>query len=87
MDLPEDDHGFLRDLVKTARQKTIHITWTDRDGTQRQTSLAQAEATKIDAIARRLGISRQETLRRAAYIPAVRTKAKNPPSGSDGKAV
>ncbi len=85
MDLPEDEHSFLRDLVKTARQKTIHVPWVDRDGTRRQTSLSQAEAVRLDAIARRLGTSRQETLRRAAHIPVVRSQPKKTSPSENGE--
>ena len=43
MDLPEDEQSFLRDLVKASRQKTHVVKWIDRDGTDRQTVLSQAE--------------------------------------------
>jgi hypothetical protein len=76
MDLPEDEHVFLRDLVKAARQKTIHVTWVDRDGSDRRTSLSQAEAVRLNTIAQRLGNSKQEVLRRAAHIPVSKSVGK-----------
>lgn len=69
MDLPEEEQGFLRDLVKASRQKLHHVTWVDRDGTDRLTTLTQAEATRLNTIASRLGSSKSEILRRAAHIP------------------
>jgi hypothetical protein len=69
MDLPEEEQGFLRDLVKASRQKLHHVAWVDRDGTDRLTTLTQAEAVRLNAIASRLGLSKGETLRRAAHIP------------------
>ncbi|MEO6993082.1 MAG: hypothetical protein ABI273_05615 [Lacunisphaera sp.] len=79
MELPEDEHAFLRDLVKAARQKIHTVKWTDRDGTDRQTVLSQAEAVKLAAIAGRLRISKHEVLRQAAHIPV----AKEPKKASD----
>jgi hypothetical protein len=84
MDLPEDEHAFLRDLVKAARQKTIHVKWVDRDGSDRQTSLSQPEAVRLNGIAQRLGTSKQEVLRRAAHIPVAKPVGKKPArSGTD----
>lgn len=72
MDLPDDELGFLRDLVKASRQRTEHVTWTDRDGTKRLTALTQAELGRLNAIAHRLKLSRSDTLRQAAHIPVAR---------------
>jgi len=72
MDLVEDDQGFLRDLVKSSRQKTHVVKWTDRDGSKRQTMLTQAESARINAIAAGLRVSSGEVLRQAAHIPVVR---------------
>lgn len=69
MNLPDDEHGFLRELVKTSRQKCHHVTWIDRDGTSRQTALTQTEATRLNAIAQRLKVSKSEVLRQIAHIP------------------
>ncbi len=69
MDLPDDEHAFLRDLVKASRQRIHHIKWVDRDGSDRQTTLTQAEAVRLNTIAHRLGISKSELLRQAAHIP------------------
>jgi hypothetical protein len=68
-DLPEDERSFLRDLVKTSRQRIHHVKWVDRDGSDRQTTLTQAEAVRLNTIAHRLGISKAELLRQAAHVP------------------
>jgi hypothetical protein len=78
MDLPDDDQGFLRDLVKISRQKIHHVPWTDRDGTGRQTALTQAEAGRLNTLAHRLGISKTELLRQAAHIPVAKIAVKPP---------
>jgi hypothetical protein len=66
---PVDDAQFLRDLVKSSRQRTIHLKWTDRDGTDRLTVLTANEATRLETIARERRISKSEVLRQAAHIP------------------
>jgi len=87
MDFLENEQQLLRDLVKAARQKTIHIKWVDRDGTPRLSTLIPAEAATINKIAHRLGISSQEVLRRGAHIPVAREPAakKTPPSEDNGE--
>ena len=65
----DDEQSFLRDLVKTSRQKIHLVVWVDRDGTQRTTALNQAEAVRLNTIAARLKISKSETLRQAAHVP------------------
>ena len=65
----DDEQSFLRDLVKTSRQKIHLVEWVDRDGTKRTTVLNQAEAVRLNTIAARLKISKAETLRQAAHIP------------------
>ena len=72
MDLPDDEQAFLRDLVKASRQKIYLVKWVDRDGTDRQTTLSQAEAVRLNALAQRLGTSKSEVLRRAAHIPVAK---------------
>jgi hypothetical protein len=69
MDLPEEETTFLRDLVKGSRQKLHHVKWVDRDGTDRVTTLTQAEVVRLNAIAGRLRLSKSEVLRQAAHIP------------------
>ena len=69
MELPEDEQIFLKDLVKASRQKTHHVGWTDRDGTERFTTLSQAEVVRLNTIAAKLRISKGEALRQAAHIP------------------
>ena len=72
MNLPDDEQAFLRDLVKAARQRVHHIKWVDRDGSERLTSLTQAESVRLNAVARRLGVSLSELLRQAAHIPVAK---------------
>jgi hypothetical protein len=72
MDLLEDENSFLRDLVKASRQKTHLVKWVDRDGSDRQTMLNQAEVVRLNTIAARLKLSKSETLRQAAHIPVAK---------------
>lgn len=81
MDLPDDELTFLRDLVKTSRQKTEHVTWTDRDGTKRTTALTPAEVVRLNALAQRLRASKSDTLRQAAHIPVSRQTPRVDPPG------
>lgn len=69
MDLPPDEETFLRDLIKTSRQKPHHVKWTDRDGSERLTVLTQAEVVRLNRLAHLQGISKPELLRQAAHIP------------------
>ncbi len=72
MDLSEDETAFLREVVKSARQRTHVVAWTDRDGTPRHTALTPAEVVRLNTIAHRLKLSKPETLRQAAHIPVPR---------------
>lgn len=72
MNLPDDEQAFLRDLVKASRQKIHHVKWVDRDGTDRQTTLTQAEAVRLNTIAGRLKVSKSEVLRQAAHVPVTK---------------
>lgn len=83
VNLPDSDLAFLRDLVKTARQKPHAVQWTDRDGIQRTSTLSQADAIKLNQAAARLKISKSEILRQAAHIPV----AKVPPPDSSAPAL
>ena len=78
MNLPESEQTFLRDVVKASRQRTQLVTWRDRDGTERRTALTQAEATRLNALARQLGVSPPELLRQAAHIPVAKTRPAGP---------
>jgi hypothetical protein len=78
MDPSDADQAFLRDLVKISRQKIHLVSWTDRDGTARQTTLTQSEVVRANALAQRAGISKSELLRRAAHVPVA--AAAKPPS-------
>ena len=69
MDTHEADQAFLRDLVKTSRQKPPHVKWTDRDGTERQTALSQTDVVRLNQIAAGLRVSKSEVLRKAAHVP------------------
>jgi len=44
----------------------------DRDGSDRQTMLNQAEVVRLNTIAARLKLSKSETLRQAAHIPVAK---------------
>jgi hypothetical protein len=70
-DLPAavDDDAFLRGLVKHSRQRTVHLRWTDRDGSARITPLAPAEATRLNSLARSRGLSAEALLRDVAHQP------------------
>jgi hypothetical protein len=72
MDLIDDEQSFLRDLVKASRQKIHVVKWVDRDGTDRLTTLTQAEIVRLNTIASRLKISKNEALRQAAHIPVTK---------------
>lgn len=65
-----DDDAFVRGLVKTSRQRTIHLKWTDRDGTARLTALTAAEASRVNTLARAAGLAPEPFLRAAAHRPA-----------------
>ena len=84
MNLPEDEQAFLRDLVKTSRQKSHFVEWTDRDGTERLTVLGQAEVVQLNKIAHRQGISKGELLRQAAHVPVAKGSGvkETPPSSA-----
>lgn len=69
VNLSDDETSFLRELVKISRQKIHHVTWKDRDGTDRQTALTQAEVVRLNGIAQRLKVSKSEVLRQAAHVP------------------
>lgn len=69
MNAAPDDASFLRDLVKTGRQKSHLVKWVDRDGSDRNTVLTRDEAARVGNLAKREGVSPSELLRRAAHIP------------------
>jgi capsid protein len=64
-----DDSTFLRTLVKSARQRSVHLRWTDRDGSARLTTLTAPEATRVNALARARGLSAEALLREVAHQP------------------
>ncbi len=78
----DDNDGFLRGLVKASRQRTVHLRWTDRDGSARLTAVTSAEATRINALARARGLTAETLLRETAHQPAAPKPplAKAPPS-------
>jgi len=55
MNLPETEQDFLRELVKHSRQRSHHVRWTDRDGTERITTLGQADVVRVNRLAQQLG--------------------------------
>ena len=77
MNLSDADQDFLRDLVKTSRQRPHHVRWIDRDGTERVTTLLPADAARVNALAHQLHVSKDALLREAAHLPA--KPAKRPP--------
>lgn len=77
-DLPDDEKTFLRDLVKSSRQRTHVIAWTDRDGTARRTALTAPENLRLTALAHRLGLSKPDLLHRAAHIPVEKSARPTP---------
>ncbi len=72
MDLPDDEPAFLSALVKASRQRTHHVKWVDRDGTERQTALTQPEVVRLNTIASRMRVSKSEVLRQAAHVPVAK---------------
>jgi hypothetical protein len=72
MDLPEAEHDFLRALVKTARQRSRHVRWVDRDGSERITTLTETDAVRLNTLARQLGVNTEALLRQAAHLPAAK---------------
>ncbi|MEN9842042.1 MAG: hypothetical protein RL376_1842 [Verrucomicrobiota bacterium] len=83
MNLSEADQDFLRDLIKTARQRPHFVNWTDRDGTARTTTLTPADAARLNAAAQALGVSKDAALRQATFWPAKKaTPAASAPSAT-----
>ena len=76
MDLPTDDETFLRSLIKSSRQHTVHLKWADRDGSARLTALTPAEATRVNRLARAADLSAEAFLRSAAHLSAATQAAK-----------
>lgn len=70
MNLPEAEQEFLRNLVKLSRQRPHHVRWIDRDGSERMTPLSPAEATRLNALAQQLRLSKDALLQQAAHLPA-----------------
>jgi hypothetical protein len=71
MDLSDDEQTFLRELVKSSRQRHHHVKWIDRDGSDRVTVLTQSEVVRLNALAQRLGMAKGEVMRRAAHVPVI----------------
>ena len=76
MNLATADLDFLRTLVKTSRQRPLHVRWVDRDGTPRVTTLSSEEAKRVSALAQQLAVTNEVLLRRAAELPALRNREK-----------
>lgn len=76
MNLATADLDFLRTLVKTSRQRPLHVRWVDRDGTPRVTTLSPEEAKRVSALAQQLAVTHEVLLRRAADLPALRNPEK-----------
>lgn len=69
MDLASEELSFLREIVKSTRQRVHHLTWTDRDGSKRLTVLTEADFVRLKTIATTLKLTPAEALRQAAHIP------------------
>lgn len=72
MDLPEAEQDFLRALVKASRQRSRHVRWVDRDGSERITTLSETDSVRLNALARQLGVGNEAVMRQAAHLPAAR---------------
>lgn len=72
MNLPEPEQDFLRELVKTSRQRAQHVRWTDRDGTARVTTMTETDSARLNGLAKQLGLSREALLQQASHLPAIR---------------
>jgi hypothetical protein len=72
MNLPEAEQDFLRDLVKASRQRPRYVRWVDRDGSERITTLSEADGLRLHALARQLGVAADALLRQAAHLPAAK---------------
>jgi len=68
MNLPETEQDFLRELVKTSRQRSHHVRWTDRDGTERITTLAHADVMSINRLAQQLCVSKEALFKQASHL-------------------
>lgn len=75
MNIPESDQDFLRDLVKLSRQRSHHVRWVDRDGTERITTLTAADGARVAALAQQLRVSKADLFRQAAHLPVKRPAA------------
>lgn len=78
MNLPDAEQDFLRDLVKTSRQRHHHVRWIDRDGSERVTTLSQTDVVRLNKLAHELGIGKDALLRQAAHLPAARRPRTEP---------
>ena len=78
MNLSEADQDFLRDLVKMSRQRPHHVRWVDRDGTDRVTTLSQADVVRLNGIAHKLGGGKEAALRQGAHLPAAKRPSAPP---------
>jgi hypothetical protein len=81
--LPESDQIFLRDLVKASRQRPHSVSWKDRDGTDRVTTLTQSEVVMLNRIAAKLRISKSEMLRQGAHLPVAKPAPVAPEAASE----
>jgi hypothetical protein len=70
VNLNEADQDFLRDLVKTSRQRPHQVPWTDRDGSARVTCLTPTDAARLNALAHRLGMGPAALLQQGAHLSA-----------------
>lgn len=78
MNLPETEQDFLRELVKMSRQRSHHVRWTDRDGTERITTLGQADVVRVNRLAQQLGLSKEALFKQASHLSAARRPSAAP---------
>jgi len=70
MQLPGNEQDFLRDLVKASRQRPNPVSWVDRDGTERITALSPPDLSRLNRLARQLGLGKAAVLQQASFLPA-----------------
>lgn len=73
VNLNETDQDFLRELVKTSRQRPHQVHWTDRDGSARVTALTPTEAARLNTLAHQLGMASAALLQQAARLSVKKT--------------
>ena len=68
MNLPDSDQNFLRGVIKFSRQRPNPVSWVDRDGAARVTSLLPAEMDHLNQLAHQLRLSKSAVLEQASFL-------------------